>query len=216
MLADGGDYRNDQLVVATGGRFMRRLPGVEHALIPCEGIAVGEEIARRLKDMEGGTVAVGFATNPNEQGACAAVRCSNSFSSSTPVARAGTPRLFQAGVLNPSTRPGQRLGEKCRVRDRDGLWVVGDSGSFPGPDWLPKQAHQADLQAKAAAQNIAAMLKGRAPTTDFKPELICIVDTLDSAMLVYRSETRSFIGPMMKIFHWLKRYFEGRYLRAYR
>ncbi|MNU01148.1 hypothetical protein D3C72_2444650 [compost metagenome] len=60
------------------------------------------------------------------------------------------------------------------------------------------------------------MLKGRAPDTDFKAELICIVDMLDTAMLVYRSETRSFVGPKMKLFHWLKRYFEGHYLRAYR
>ncbi|WP_276306994.1 hypothetical protein [Agrobacterium albertimagni] len=39
---------------------------------------------------------------------------------------------------------------------------------------------------------------------------------LDSAMLVYRSKTRSFVGPRLKVFHWLKRYFEGHYLRAYR
>lgn len=289
VLTDGGDYRNDQLVVATGGRFIRKLPGIEHALVPCEGIAVGEEIARRLKTMDGGTIAVGFATNPNEQGA---VRGGPMFEFlfiiDSLLRRQGRRDRFKLVFFNPSARPGQRLGdkavdgllkemgrrgietrlghkmvrleadkvvteggefaadlilfmpgltgpawlanadlplspggmiaadEKCRVKDRDGLWVVGDSGSFPGPDWLPKQAHQADLQAKATAENIAAVLKGRAPTTDFKPELICIVDMLDSAMLVYRSETRSFLGPKMKIFHWLKRYFEGHYLRAYR
>jgi sulfide:quinone oxidoreductase len=289
VLTDGGDYRNDQLVVATGGRFIRKLPGIEHALVPCEGIAVAEEIARRLKAMDGGTIAVGFATNPNEQGA---VRGGPMFEFlfiiDSLLRRQGRRDRFKLVFFNPSTRPGQRLGdkavdgllkemgrrgietrlghkmvrleadkvvteggefaadlilfmpgltgpawladadlplspggmiaadEKCRIKDRDDLWVVGDSGSFPGPDWLPKQAHQADLQAKAAAENIAAVLKGRAPTTDFKPELICIVDMLDSAMLVYRSETRSFLGPKMKIFHWLKRYFEGHYLRAYR
>jgi len=29
--------------------------------------------------------------------------------------------------------------------------VAGDSGSFPGPDWMPKQAHMADLQADSIA-----------------------------------------------------------------
>ena len=134
--------------------------------------------------------------------------------------------LFMPGLTGPAwlaeadlpLSPGGMIAadEKCRVKDRPGVWVVGDSGSFPGPDWLPKQAHQADLQAKAAAENIAAVLKGGAPTVDFKPELICIVDMLDTAMLVYRSEKRGFLGPKMKVFHWLKRYFESHYLRVYR
>jgi sulfide:quinone oxidoreductase len=289
VKTETGEFRNDQLVIATGARFIRKLPGIEHALIPCEGIAVGEEIARRLEGMTGGTIAVGFATNPNEQGA---VRGGPMFEFlfiiDSLLRRQGRRDRFKLVFFNPSPRPGQRLGDKavdgllkemakrgietrlghkmvrleadkvvteggefsadlilfmpgltgpawlanadlpqspggmiaadakCRVKDRDGVWVVGDSGSFPGPDWLPKQAHQADLQAKAAARNIAAVLKGRAPDTDFKAELICIVDMLDTAMLVYRSETRSFLGPKMKVFHWLKRYFEGHYLRAYR
>ena len=42
----------------------------------------------------------------------------------------------------------------CRVPDHPGVYVAGDSGSFPGPEWQPKQAHIADLQADAAAKNI--------------------------------------------------------------
>ena len=289
VKTDAGEFSNDQLVIATGGRFIRKLPGIEHALIPCEGIAVGEEIASRLESMTGGTIAVGFGANPNEPGA---VRGGPMFEFlfiiDSVLRRQGRRERFKLIFFNPSTRPGQRLGdkavdgllaemarrgietklghkmvrfeadkvvteggefsadlilfmpgltgpawlseadlplspggiiaadEKCRVRDRAGVWVVGDSGSFPGPDWLPKQAHQADLQAKAAAENIAAVLKGGAPTANFKPELICIVDMLDTAMLVYRSEKHNFLGPKMKLFHWLKRYFEGHYLRVYR
>ena len=42
-----------------------------------------------------------------------------------------------------------------RSQDRSRwVWVVGDAGSFPGPEWMPNQAHQADLQAKAAAANV--------------------------------------------------------------
>src|SRR5690606_13328747 len=48
VLTDAGTFVNDQLVIATGGRFIKKLPGIEHALTPCEGIAVGEEIGRRL------------------------------------------------------------------------------------------------------------------------------------------------------------------------
>ena len=289
VRTDAGEFANDQLVIATGGRFIRKLPGIEHALIPCEGIAVGEEIARRLEAMTAGTIAVGFGANPNEPGA---VRGGPMFEFlfiiDSLLRRQGRRERFKLIFFNPSTRPGQRLGdkavdgllkemarrgietklghkmvrfeadkvvteggefaadlilfmpgltgpawlaeadlplspggmiaadEKCRVKDRPGVWVVGDSGSFPGPDWLPKQAHQADLQAKAAAENIAAVLKGGAPTVDFKPELICIVDMLDTAMLVYRSEKRGLLGPKMKVFHWLKRYFESHYLRVYR
>jgi sulfide:quinone oxidoreductase len=289
VITDKGEYQTDQLVIATGGRFIRKLPGIEHALVPCEGIAIAEEIARRLTAMEGGTIAVGFATNPNEQGAVrGGPMFEYLFNIDSLLRKEGRRDKFRLIFFNPSTRPGQRLGDKavdgllaemarrgietrlgeklqrfeadkvvteggevpadlilfmpgltgpvwlentdlplspggmiaadakCRVKDRDGLWVVGDVGSFPGPDWLPKQAHQADLQAKAVAANIAAVTRGGIASTDFKPELICIVDMLDTAMLIYRDEKRNFLSPKLKLFHWMKRYFEGHYLRAYR
>jgi sulfide:quinone oxidoreductase len=289
VLTDQGTHRNDHLVVATGGRFVRKLPGIEHALIPCEGIAVGEEIERRLETLPSGRLAIGFAANPNEQGA---VRGGPMFEFlfiiDTLLRRQGRRHHFEIVFFNPSTRPGARLGEKavdgllaemakrdirthlghkmvrfeekkvvteggeidadlilfmpgitgpawlsntdlplspggmivadtkCRVDGRSNTWVVGDAGSFPGPDWMPKQAHQADLQAKAAAANIAAVLAGRKPATDFKPELICIVDTLDAGMVVFRNNRFNIVGPKLKVFHWLKRFFEGYYLRTFR
>jgi len=286
---DAGVFCNDHLVIATGGRFIRKLPGIEHALIPCEGIAVAEEIARRLDALPSGKIAVGFSANPQEQGA---VRGGPMFEFlfiiDTLLRRQGRRENFEITFFNPSDRPGARLGPKavdgllaemarrdikthlghklvrfetdkvvteggeiaadlilfmpgltgpawlaesdlplspggmvaadalCRVEGKPNVWVVGDSGAFPGPDWMPKQAHQADLQAKAAAANIAATLKGQAPDTRFKPELICIVDTLDAGILVFRNAAFNVILPKMKIFHWLKRAFEGHYLRAFR
>lgn len=73
-LADGGrtvhttqgDVANDALVIATGGRFIKKLPGIEHAITPCEGITAAERIRDRLREMTGGTIAIGFAGNPNE------------------------------------------------------------------------------------------------------------------------------------------------------
>ncbi len=289
IRTDVGEFRNDHLIVATGGRFIRRLPGIEHALIPCEGIAVGEEIARRLEALDGGTIAVGFATNPNEPGAMrGGPMFEFLFIVDTWLRQQGRREKFTLVFFNPAERPGARLGPKavdgllaemkkrdivtrlghkmvrieekkvvteggeidadlilfmpgltgpaflanadlplspggmivadtkCRVEGRPNTWVAGDSGSFPGPDWMPKQAHQADLQAEAAAANIAAVLAGREPVTDFRPELICIVDTLDAGMLVFRNPSINFVGPKMKIFHWLKRFFEGWYLRTFR
>lgn len=83
-------------------------------------------------------------------------------------------------------------------------------------DWMPKQAHQADLQAIAVAANIAAIEAGREPSYRFKPELVCIVDTLDAGMLVFRNERFNFVGPKLKIFHWLKRIFERHDLTTFR
>jgi sulfide:quinone oxidoreductase len=94
--------------------------------------------------------------------------------------------------------------------------VVGDSGSFPGPDWMPKQAHMADLQADAAAENVLAGLRGQTPTATFKVELICIIDALDHGTLVFRDTQRQIILPSTRLFHWAKRYFERAYLKKYR
>jgi len=94
-------------------------------------------------------------------------------------------------------------------------YVVGDSGSFPGPDWMPKQAHMADLQAVAAAKNILAELENKTINATFKIELICIIDTLDKGILVFRDMKRTLVLPC-RLFHYAKRFFEWMYLRNYR
>ena len=286
---DAGPIMADQILIATGGRFIRKLPGVENAIVPCEGILAAEQIAVRLKAMEGGTIAIGMATNPNEPGAMrGGPMFEYLFILDTLLRREGRRDKFRLVFFSPSTRPGQRLGEKavdgilkemakrgvethlghkmvriepakvvteggeiaadlilfqpgmtgpawlanadlplspggmvradglCRVADLPGIWVAGDAGSFPGPDWMPKQAHQADLQAKAAAANIAATLKGEAPKTTFEAELVCIMDSLDRGMLVFRRGKINIVLPALKPLHWLKRMFENHYLRAYR
>lgn len=105
---------------------------------------------------------------------------------------------------------------QCRIAGMEKVYVVGDSGSFPGPDWMPKQAHMADLQAKAAAENLLAELAGQVGTATFKVELICIIDAIDHGTLVYRTPTRQIILPPSRLFHWLKRWFEHLYLKKYR
>ena len=284
-----GDVANDALVMATGGRFIKKLPGIEHAITPCEGIAAAEKIRDRLRAMTGGSIAVGFAGNPNEP---SAVRGGPMFeflfNIDTQLRRERRRDKFELVFFNPSSEPGQRLGSKavahllaemarrgirthlghkmvrfeankvvtegvefaadlilfmpgmtgntwfdnttlprspggllqagaqCRVNGMEQVYVVGDSGSFPGPDWMPKQAHMADLQAAAAAQNLLASLAGGTQSATFKVELMCIIDGLDQGSMVWRTPQRTVLLPRMRAFHWLKRSFEKRYLAQYR
>lgn len=284
-----GDVVNDGLVLATGGRFIKKLPGIEHAITPCEGISAAEHIRDRLREMTGGTIAVGFAGNPNEP---SAVRGGPMFEFlfgiDEQLKREGRRQHFDLVFFNPSSEPGNRLGMKtvkhllremerrgirthlghklvrfeadrvvteggsfaadlilfmpgmtgnawfdattlprspgglvqadahCRVPGFERVVVVGDSGSFPGPDWMPKQAHMADLQAKAAATNLIADLDGRPSSETFRVELICIVDAIDHGTLVWRTPQRNVLLPSTRLFHWAKRGFEWNYLRQYR
>ncbi len=105
---------------------------------------------------------------------------------------------------------------QCRVEGTQHVYVVGDSGSFPGPDWMPKQAHMADLQAEAAAKNLLSGLRGETPKATFKVELICIVDAINQGTFIWRTPQNNVILPSARLFHWAKRGFEGVYLRRYR
>ncbi len=284
-----GEVRNDAMVIASGGRFIKKLPGIEHAITPCEGIAAAEKIRDRLRALQGGTIAVGFAGNPNEP---SAVRGGPMFEFlfgiDEQLKREGRRDRFELVFFNPSKEPGNRLGAKavqhllgemarrnirthlghklqrfeaekvvteggefpadlvlfmpgmtgnawfdqtdlarspggllkadaqCRVAGAEHMYVVGDSGSFPGPDWMPKQAHMADLQAAAAAENLLTGLRGQTPNATFKVELICIIDAIDQGTLVWRTPQHNIILPSSRLFHWAKRWFESAYLRKYR
>jgi sulfide:quinone oxidoreductase len=289
VLTDTGSIANDALLIASGGRFLKGLPGIEHALTVCEGAAAAESIRERLGGMEGGTIAFGFGTNPKEQGAMrGGPMFELLFGIDTLLKKQGRRERFRLVFFNAAREPGKRLGAKavtgllremmkrgidthlghkitgfaadrviteggeipadlilfmpgmtgpawageaglplseggfftadahCRVAAAERVFVAGDSGSYPGPDWLPKQAHIADLQAKAAAENLLRALRGEPPAARFKAELICIVDTLDRGIMVYRNERRALLLPPCRLMHWAKRFFEWRYLRAYR
>lgn len=134
--------------------------------------------------------------------------------------------LFMPGLTGPvwATEAGVPLSEGgffpadefCAVKGMDKVFVAGDAGSYPGPDWLPKQAHMADLQACAAAENLLLALAGKPAKAKPRPELICIVDAVNTGMLVYRDAKRSLMLPSLRLFHWAKRYFETHYLREFR
>ncbi len=289
LQTSAGEVANDALVIATGGRFIKKLPGIEHAITPCEGIAAAERIRDRLSEMKGGDIAVGFAGNPNEPSAMrGGPMFEFLFGIDSQLRSAGRRERFQLTFFNPSKEPGNRLGPKavsyllremskrgirthlghkmkrferssvvteggefhadlilfmpgmtgnawfdattlprspggliqadahCRVPGFERVVVAGDSGSFPGPDWMPKQAHMADLQAAAAAANLLGDLNGKPVNETFKVELMCIVDALEHGTPIIRTEQRNAMLPSSKVFHWVKRGFEWNYLRQYR
>ncbi len=102
-----------------------------------------------------------------------------------------------------------------RVPGFNNIYVAGDSGSFPGPEWMPKQAHMADLQAAAAVKNMLSDISGNPENNQFKVELVCIVDSINSGVLVYRDMKRAIIFKT-RLFHWAKLLFEKIYLRGIR
>ncbi len=284
-----GEVENDALLIASGGRFIKKLPGIEHAITPCEGIPAAEQIRDRLNAMDGGTIAVGFGGNPKEPSAMrGGPMFEFLFGIDTLLRQQGRRDKFKLVFFNPAPQPGKRLGPKavkglldtmikrgidthlghkmkgfeankviteggefeadlilfmpgmtgnkwfdnselprsegglvkadqyCQVAGVENVYVAGDSGSFPGPEWMPKQAHMADLQATAAAANIVASLNGGSATHTFKIELMCIVDSINSGMLVTRTENGGRVLPPLRLAHWAKRFFEWWYLRQLR
>ena len=289
LRTDAGVVENDGLIIACGARYMKKLPGIEQAIIPCEGIGSAETLRDRVQGMTEGTIAFGFAGNPDEP---PAVRGGPMFEFlfgiDNQLKREKRRDRFNLVFFNPMKDPGQRLGPKavaglkstmtkrgiemhlghkmkgfeaekviteggeikadlilflpgmtglawygeaglpmsaggfikanagCRVEGHERVYVAGDAGNYPVPDWLPKQAHMADLQAAAAAENLVSEFNGKQPTATFRTELLCIIDDLDTGMLVARTQKHNLILPPMRAMHWSKTFFEKWYLRKYR
>ncbi len=282
------EYRYEQLIIASGGRFIKKLPGIEHVYTPCEGWTPTKAFSDKLASLESGTLAFGFGTNPNEPSAMRGGPIFEFLFGIDSLLRQQKRRhKFDLLFFSPAPQPGKRMGEKavqdllkemqrrgirthlghkikgfeehkiiteggeekadlvmfmpgvtgpswaaesglplspggfiqadahCRVAGVEEVFIAGDSGSFPGPDWMPKQAHMADLQAEAAVKNLLAGLAGKPLEATFKVELICIVDTLNSGIMVHRTPEKAWHFKS-RFFHWAKRFFEWQYLRAYR
>lgn len=284
---------NDALIIASGGRFIKKLPGIEHAITPCEGIAAGEKIRDRLESIESGTIAIGFGGNPNEPSAMrGGPMFEFLFGIDNLLRKQGRRNKFEIIFFNPAAEPGKRLGAKvpseltkmmakqnihtklghkmkgftqnsvitegeefpadlilfmpgmtgpdwlantdlpkseggmikadlqARVEGFENVFVAGDAGSYPGPDWQAKQAHAADIQAKVAANNAIKLLRN--PNTpageldEIYHELICIVDTLKHGILIKRTDKGTTLLPPCRLLHFGKRFFEWWYLRQYR
>ncbi|MEX2497644.1 MAG: FAD-dependent oxidoreductase [Wenzhouxiangellaceae bacterium] len=289
ILLDDSSVDNDGLIIASGGSFLDRLPGLEHSFLPCGGVGELTRLRYRLKQLESGTLAFGFAGNPKEPSAIRGGPVFEFlFGIDTWLRRHKRRDRFELVFFTPAQAPGKRLGGKavkmlaremrerdirmrlgetpqrleadrvvtdqgefrtdlilfmpgmtgnpwfgrtnlprspggliradeyCRAEGLEKVYVVGDAGSYAGPEWLPKQAHMANLQGKAAARNLCDELEGKSPGHRFKPELMRIVDMFDKGMLITRSEKSSRVLPAFIGFHWAKRLFEWNYLRKFR
>lgn len=289
VITENGEVENDALILASGGRYIQKLPGIENAAIPCRGLQDAEKIRDRIKELDGGTLAFGFGGNPKEPSAMRGGPVFEFlFGTDTLLRRQGRRDKFKLVFFSPAPQPGKRLGEKavgkllkamadrdiethlghkmkafeankviteggefeadmiafvpgmtgsqwlmdvdlpksdggmlkagrnCLIEGQDKVYAVGDCGSFSGPEWMPKQAHMADLQAECAAKNAIKALNGQAEDETFKIELACIVDSLDKGMLITRTEQSGRMLPPLKMLHWGKRFFEWKYLRQYR
>lgn len=289
VRTSNGDVRNDGLIIGTGGQFIKKLPGIEHALTPCEGVAPVMKFKERLESMDGGALAFGFAGNPKEGTAMrGGPMFEFLFGTDELLRRQGRRDKFKLVFFSPAPKPGIRLGEKtvpklmrrmeklgisthlghkmvrfeankvvteggefetdlilfmpgmtgnawfdntdlprspgglieadahCRVAGFERVYVAGDSGSFPGPDWMPKQAHMADLQAAAAAANLIAELNGKMAKHTFRVELLCVIDDNKTGTMVARTPRLSLVLPRMGLAHKSKELFERMYLRHYR
>jgi sulfide:quinone oxidoreductase len=66
--------------------------------------------------------------------------------------------------------------ESRRVKGRGDMFSVGDAANFP-----IKQAFLALLQADAAADHLAAEIKGTKPEIDYEPMSMCVMEELNKA-----------------------------------
>jgi len=100
----------------------------------------------------------------------------------------------------------------CRAkRFEKTVYIAGDIGCFSGPDWESKQAHMADIHAQTVAKNIVADLRGKEIVHTFRREFICILDTVDSGILIFQNASKCF-AFQSKMLHWAKRLFIWAYL----
>lgn len=288
-ITDQGEVENDALIIASGGRFIKKLPGIENVITICEGIPAAEKMRDQIKAMKSGTIALGFGGNPKEPSAMrGGPMFELLFGLDTQLRRENRRDQFKLVFFNPASQPGKRLGESavkgllremkkrninthlghkikgfetnkvlteggeieadmmlfmpgmtgaawfqnsglplseggmikanahCQIEGFEKVYVAGDSGSYPGPEWLPKQAHMADLQAATAVKNLLLEFEGKPATETFKVELICVVDTLNKGILVFRNMKRTVMLPGGWFLHIAKRFFEWNYLRPYR
>lgn len=126
VSTDQGDYSNDGLIIGTGGRFIKKLPGIEHIITPCEGIPGVERFRDQLNTMASGTIAMGFGGNPKEP---SAMRGGPMFEfllgTDHMLRQQGRRDNFKLVFFSPAPEPGKRLGNDvpakllAKMRDKN-------------------------------------------------------------------------------------------------
>ena len=122
-------------------------------------------------------------------------------------ANAGHP-VFQKSDLPLSEGGFILIDEYCEVKDKKGVYAIGDSAYIEGPQWRAKQGHIAEVMARNTANNIAVeagMKQAKKEGYLHHLNIICVMDSGDGAAFVYRDDKRGFMLPMPIVGHWLKK-----------
>ena len=105
---------NDALIIASGGRFIKKLPGIENSITPCEGLPGLVKVRDQLKQIKGGKIAIGFSGNPNEPSAMrGGPMFEFLFGLDTQLRKEKRRDKFEITFFTPAKQPGARLGEKA-------------------------------------------------------------------------------------------------------
>jgi sulfide:quinone oxidoreductase len=105
--------------------------------------------------------------------------------------------LNEAGLIN--------INDFCEVLGEERVYAIGDSVALKGPNWRAKQGHLAEVMAKNVAFNIDAKSDSEKKGYTKHLSILCVMDSGNGAMFVYRSEKRALMIPLPIIGHWLKK-----------
>ncbi|MFO0585411.1 MAG: FAD-dependent oxidoreductase [Anaeromyxobacter sp.] len=97
--------------------------------------------------------------------------------------------------------------QACAVPGFAGVWAVGDAAALLGPAWKAKQGHLAEVMARTAAANVAAVAAGRPERESYLPHvgITCLMDMGNGAAYVHRDDTVERMIPLPVVGHWLKK-----------
>ena len=117
--------------------------------------------------------------------------------------------LFTPGITGPPlvgqsclpVSPGGHIDvdKYSQAKGLSNVFAAGDCASHENPpQWVPHQAHLAQLRAHAAAKNMKAVLNGESPKRTYRYELSCILNMGNDAIWLHRSSDNR--PPMWNIF----------------
>ncbi len=104
--------------------------------------------------------------------------------------------LFSPGITAPDLVKNSCLPESAgghidvdkygQVKGLKNVFAAGDCANHESPpQWVPHQAHMAQLRSQAAAKNMALVLKNANPTAHYRFELSCILNMENDAMWLH-------------------------------
>lgn len=97
-----------------------------------------------------------------------------------------------------------KIDNYCEIVGKENVFAIGDSVALQGPNWRAKQGHIAEVMARNVAFNIDASKDDR---KDYLKHLhiLCVMDSGNGAVFVYRSEKRALMIPLPVVGHWIKK-----------